>query len=207
MDGVLSDIHLFGATFAPLNWSYCNGATVSIAENQALYALMGTTFGGDGRITFGLPDLRGRTAVGTGSAPGLMPKMPGNMWGRETCTLSQSQMPAHNHFIVLRNGAPSSIGTKVKAHSGMGNQDNAGNGYWATSGTQSGPSSSLSPNSYSSSTDGTLMASDAVEIDMSSVANALETSTSGSNSYFEISQPSIAVNHIICMQGTFPSRN
>lgn len=206
MDGVLSDIHLFGATFTPLNWSYCDGGLVSISENQALYALMGTTFGGDGRITFGLPDLKGRTAVGTGSAPGLMPKMPGDKWGWETCTLSQSQMPIHSHSIELKEGV-SSIGTKVKAHSGMGNQDNAGNGYWATSGTQSGPSSSLSPNSYSSSIDGTLMASDAVEIDMSSVKNALEISTSGANSSFEISQPSIAVNHIICMQGTFPSRN
>lgn len=207
MDGVLSDIHLFGATFAPRYWSYCNGDYVSISEYQALYAVMGTTFGGDGRVTFALPDLRGRTAVGTGSGPGLIPKWSGMRWGCEICTLSQSQMPAHDHFIVLKNDAPSSIDTKIKAHSGMGNQDNAGNGYWATSGTQSGPSFTLSPNSYSSSSDGTLMASDAVEIDMYSVANALETSTSGANSSFGISQPSIAVNHIICMQGTFPSRN
>jgi len=98
-DPMIGEIRMFGGNFAPSGWAKCEGQLLSIAQNSALFSLLGTTYGGDGESTFGLPDLRGRVPLGSGSGPGLSSKTLGQKSGTETNTLSVGQMPSHNHSI------------------------------------------------------------------------------------------------------------
>lgn len=93
----VGEIRMFGFNFPPNNWAFCNGQLVAIASNTALFSLLGTNYGGDGRTTFGLPDLRGRTAMGPGQGPGLTDRFLGEASGTETVTLLATEMPAHTH--------------------------------------------------------------------------------------------------------------
>lgn len=95
----LGEIRMFAGNFAPTGWAFCQGQLLPIAQNQALFALLGTTYGGDGRTTFALPDLRGRVPVGFGQGPGLSYKDLGQQFGTETVTLTTAQMPAHSHTV------------------------------------------------------------------------------------------------------------
>lgn len=99
MDPTMAQIMMFGGNFAPQDWHFCDGSLISIAENSALFSLLGTTYGGDGWQTFALPDLRGRIPVGTGSGPGLPSVELGEHGGSETFTLTTNTMPAHNHTL------------------------------------------------------------------------------------------------------------
>jgi len=94
--------------FCPTGWLPCNGQLLEIAQNQALYSLLGTTYGGDGKNTFALPDLRGRVPLDQGQGPGLSPYELGQTGGQETVTLTQAQMPAHNHHLFASTGAATS---------------------------------------------------------------------------------------------------
>jgi microcystin-dependent protein len=94
---LLGQIGLFAGDFAPSGWAFCNGQILSIAQNQALFSILGTTYGGDGRVTFALPDLRGRLGVDFGQGPGLTNVDLGQMWGVGSVTLNQSQLAAHTH--------------------------------------------------------------------------------------------------------------
>src|ERR1700733_1721088 len=85
--------------FAPSTWALCNGQLLPINQNQALFSLLGTTYGGDGRVTFGLPNLQGRVPTHWGTGPGLTPHVIGEVSGSETVTLLTTQMPAQNHGI------------------------------------------------------------------------------------------------------------
>lgn len=96
-DPFLGEIKMFAGNFAPVGHSFCNGALQSIAQNTALFSLLGTFYGGDGQTTFALPDLRGRIPVGMGNGPLLTPKTLGESAGVEAVTLLATQMPAHNH--------------------------------------------------------------------------------------------------------------
>ena len=107
MDPAMASIIMFAADFSPKYWAYCNGALLQINQNQALFSLLGTTYGGNGITTFGLPDLRGRTPVGTGSGPGLSTISLGEVSGVNTLTLTTSQMPSHTHLATLSVGATS----------------------------------------------------------------------------------------------------
>lgn len=107
MEPFLGEIKMVGFNFAPTGYALCNGQIMSIAQNNALFALLGTTFGGNGQTTFGLPDYQGRTPVGMGNGPGLTPIQQGEIAGNETVTLLASQLPAHTHGMVVA-GAPSS---------------------------------------------------------------------------------------------------
>ncbi len=93
----LGMLAIFGFNFAPVGWAFCQGQLLPISENDALYALLGTTYGGDGQTTFGLPDLRGRLPVGMGQGPGLSNYSIGQAAGQENVTLSQAQLPSHTH--------------------------------------------------------------------------------------------------------------
>lgn len=101
MDGYIAQVMLFAGNFAPRNWAFCDGATISIAQNTALFSLIGTTYGGNGQTTFQLPDLRGRVAIGAtnSAAPGRSNYSLGQAGGSETITLTVNQMPAHNHVV------------------------------------------------------------------------------------------------------------
>jgi len=106
MDGVIGTIILFGGNFAPRNWAFCQGQLLSIAANTALFSILGTTYGGDGRTTFALPDLRGRVPLSAGQGPGLSNHTLGQQGGAETVTLQVTQIPAHNHTVapLAKNG-------------------------------------------------------------------------------------------------------
>lgn len=105
----IGSIVLFCGNFAPKGWATCDGQLLSIAQNSALFAILGTTFGGDGRTTFALPDLRGRVPLHPGSGPGLSAYTLGQVAGVESVTLQVPQLPAHNHTFATpcSDGAPS----------------------------------------------------------------------------------------------------
>lgn len=95
----IGEIMLFGGNFPPRGWAYCDGQLLSISQNSALFSLLGTIYGGDGRTTFALPDLRGRVPIHQGQGPGLTPRLLGSKGGTETNVLTIDQLPAHNHTI------------------------------------------------------------------------------------------------------------
>ncbi|MDJ0705572.1 MAG: tail fiber protein [Leptolyngbyaceae cyanobacterium MO_188.B28] len=99
----LAEIRIWANTFAPRGWSYCDGQILPIAQNTALFSLLGTTFGGDGRTTFGIPDLRGRGPLNIGGNSGQGPGLSNHSWGERsgaaTVTLTQANLPAHNHLL------------------------------------------------------------------------------------------------------------
>lgn len=96
----LGQLALVGFNFAPQGWALCQGQLLSIAQNSALFSLLGTTYGGDGVTTFALPDLRGRAALGFGQGPGLQNYTQGQTSGAESVTLIQQQIPAHSHSVA-----------------------------------------------------------------------------------------------------------
>lgn len=93
----IAEIRLFPYNFAPRGWAFCNGNLLPISQNTALFSLVGTTYGGDGRTTLGLPDLRNRTAMHAGRGPGLSPRLLGQKGGTATVTLTQQTMASHSH--------------------------------------------------------------------------------------------------------------
>ena len=103
----MGQIVLFAGTFAPKNWAFCSGQSLSIQQNAALFSILGTTYGGDGVQTFNLPDLRGRVAVSQGQGPGLSAYTLGQQSGQENVTLTVQQMPQHNHLVSVSNVAGS----------------------------------------------------------------------------------------------------
>jgi microcystin-dependent protein len=96
-DPFIAEIRMFAGTFAPRGWAFCNGQLLPINQNQALFSLVGTTYGGDGRTTFGLPNLQGRVPMHWGNGAGLSPRSLGEQAGAEAVTLAANQMPAHTH--------------------------------------------------------------------------------------------------------------
>ncbi len=116
----VGEIRMVGFNFAPVGWATCDGQLIPIAENDTLFTLIGTTYGGDGQSTFALPDLRGRLPVHAGQGPGLSNRIIGEISGTETVTLTIQQIPSHSHAAM--------------AQSGSGNQSSPSNGIWASSG-------------------------------------------------------------------------
>lgn len=105
MDQYLAEIRLFATNFAPKGWALCAGQTMPINQNQALFALLGTTYGGNGQTTFALPDLRGRALMHAGQAPGQAQRHTlGETGGAESVTLNAAQLPAHTHSVVAGAG-------------------------------------------------------------------------------------------------------
>ncbi len=101
----LGEIKMFAGNFAPRGFAFCDGQLVAVSQNSALFSLLGTTYGGDGRITFGLPDLRGRIPVHQGQGPGLTNRRIGSLDGAETATIAQAQLPSHTHQIRVSTAA------------------------------------------------------------------------------------------------------
>ncbi|MDD5327069.1 MAG: tail fiber protein [Phycisphaerae bacterium] len=116
-DPFLGEIMLVPYNYAPRDWAFCNGQLLSIAENPALFSLLGTTYGGDGHSTFGIPDLRGRVPIHAGTGLGLTNRRLGDRGGYEAVVLTVPQMPAHSH--------------NAQGYSGDGNQEGPGGNVWA----------------------------------------------------------------------------
>jgi microcystin-dependent protein len=104
----IGEISMFAGNFAPRGWAFCDGQLLAISSNTALFSLLGTTYGGDGRTTFALPDLRGRVPIHAGNGPGLSDYRLGQKGGTETTTLTVNQLPSHNHPIQASNSAANS---------------------------------------------------------------------------------------------------
>ncbi|MEJ2457306.1 MAG: tail fiber protein [Novosphingobium sp.] len=88
---------MFGGAYAPVHWAFCSGAVLSISGNEAVFSLLGTTYGGNGTTNFALPDMRCRVPMGQGTGPGLTPRALGQFGGLDTVTLTEDQIPSHSH--------------------------------------------------------------------------------------------------------------
>ena len=116
--GFIGEIRMFGGNFAPRTWALCEGQLLPISQNTALFSIIGTIYGGDGRTTFALPDLRGRVPIGPGTGPGLSTYREGQRSGSENVTLNTLQIPAHNHTGSLQVGAEGKGVTAVDTAAG-----------------------------------------------------------------------------------------
>ncbi|OAB81548.1 phage tail protein [Cochleicola gelatinilyticus] len=130
MEPFLGQIQAFGFNFAPRGWAKCEGQLLPISQNTALFSLLGTTYGGDGRTTFGLPDLRSRSIVGMGNGPGLDTITWGEKAGNYTTTLQTQNLPPHNHptFVNVNTspGSETNPTTFLSAHSGFSEEGSSG---------------------------------------------------------------------------------
>jgi microcystin-dependent protein len=114
----IAEVRIFAGNFAPRGWAFCNGQLLPISQNTALFSLVGTTYGGDGRSTFGLPDLQGRAAMHPGRGAGLTDRRLGEKGGTATETLSTAQSPPHSHSVFAFSDASS---VSPAADLGLGN--------------------------------------------------------------------------------------
>ncbi len=129
----IAQISMFGGNFAPRNWAFCSGQILSIAQNTALFSLLGTTYGGNGQTTFALPDLRGRVPIHPGQGPGLSNYSLGQVGGVENVTLISTQIPAHSHPVTTSTNASSGAATDTVPN---GNFLAEGNNYSSSSNAQ-----------------------------------------------------------------------
>lgn len=111
----IGEIRMFGGDFAPSGWAICDGQLLSIADDSALYALVGTTYGGDGVQTFGVPDLRGRLPIHQGTGQGLTPRVLGGVGGNETVTVTLAMLPTHAHAVFASTNAGTLDGPAANA--------------------------------------------------------------------------------------------
>ncbi len=180
MEGTMGEIRVFAGNFAPLNWAFCDGSSLAISNYDALYALIGTTYGGDGVTTFNIPNICSRIPVGTGQGPGLPCIILGQLGGSESTTMSVLQMPSHTH--------PSAAGAiNIPTYGAVD-----------TLGSPAGAELAGLPGAYSS-----LPADTFLKPQPSTVV----LKPTGDGAPFSIIQPYLAANYIICLQGIFPSRN
>jgi len=144
----LGQIMLFAGNFAPRGWALCNGQILSIAQNTALFSLLGTTYGGNGQTTFALPDLRGRVPNHAGQGPGLSNYVQGQVGGEESVTLNTNQIPPHTHTQPATNGLQSTNrpNNALPAEGGVYANESDGSAFHPTSSTGGGqPHDNLSP--------------------------------------------------------------
>jgi microcystin-dependent protein len=177
MDPFLGEIRLMGCAYAPRGWAFCNGQAMAINQNQALFSLLGTTYGGNGVTTFNLPDLRGRVALGIGQGPGLQNYVQGQMAGTENVTLTPAQMPQHIHPVT---GTIKSTETSSGASPAGFYPANSGITQYSTGASNA----SLAGGSLSGAS-----------------------GTTGGNQGHENHQPVMAMNYCIATVGIFPSRS
>jgi len=109
----VGQVTYFAGNFAPQGWAFCNGQLLSVSQNDALFSILGTTYGGDGRTTFGLPDMRGRILMHAGSGPGLTPRRIGEKGGSESITLNLTNLGTHTHTANLKASSGAADGTSA----------------------------------------------------------------------------------------------
>ena len=182
-DPFIAEIVMFGGNFAPRGWALCDGQLLPIAQNDALFSIVGTTYGGDGRTTFALPDLRGRSPKHPGDGPGLGNVRLGQRGGSEEHTLSTAEMPSHNHIHSHAFHAEAVAADKRGPKGRM----------FAISSMDDLIYKSPDPKNN------VVMAAE-------SISNNTEGTTGGGRS-FSIESPYLGVNFIIALQGVYPSRS
>jgi microcystin-dependent protein len=177
----IAEIRAFGFNFAPVYWALCNGQSLSIAQNEALFALIGTTYGGDGVTTFNLPNLQGSVPMHWGNGPGGFNTVIGEVQGSTTVTLTTAQTPQHNHTITVQEfpsgGDHTARTPKPNPNAWLSNS--APYGLWFDTG---------SPN-------------------LNAQFSQAALSPVGGSSPHENRQPYLAVNFCICLSGIYPSQN
>lgn len=183
MEPFIGQVIMFGGTFAPRGWALCDGQLLAISQNEALFSILGTTYGGDGRTTFGLPDLRGRAALHEGSGPGLSTRRLGQKGGAQAVTLNTNTMPSHNH------GATASGTVMVTEEDGTTNEV-AGNSL----------ANSTSGNVYTADAANATLHADTLNVNVNLAPNG------GSSSHNNM-PPFQCVHFIIALIGTYPSRS
>jgi microcystin-dependent protein len=179
MEGVIGFTTLFAGNFAPKNWAFCQGQTINIQSNTALYSLIGTFYGGNGTTNFKLPDLQGRAVVGVGQGPGLSDYLIGQVGGAEAVTVTVQQMPAHVHPVqvtITQNGA--SGATLASPADNTYGSDNSGTAYTSPANT------GLKP-----------------------FAGSITMQNAGLGTPVPTVNPYMALNYIICQYGVYPSRS
>lgn len=190
MEGSLGEVRLFAGNFAPRAWSYCNGQLMAIASNTALFSLIGNIYGGDGRTTFALPDTRSRVVLGAGHGAGLTQRDLGATGGEERVTLTASTMPSHYHILSSANLHATVV---PGANADSGTTDDPAGAVYAVHDTGA--------KVYGTTVDAA-MANSPVTI----TGNVTATNTGLGQSHTNI-MPVNTLAYIICIQGTFPSRN
>jgi microcystin-dependent protein len=181
MEPIIGQIMMFAGKFAPKGWAICDGKILPIREYAALFSIIGTTYGGDGRTSFALPDLRGRVPVHQGKGPGLTPRDMGEKGGLENEVLSVSQLPAHNH---QGNGT-------IRVN----NSDDKS--------THSNPEGKI----ISVLNNQTLGFADSHNATMQDNCVQVYTNVVGGSIPVDKIQPYLTVNFIIALEGTFPQRS
>ena len=190
MNPFIGEIAMFGGNFAPRNWAFCNGQLLAISQNTALFSILGTTYGGDGRTTFALPDLRGRAPIHAGRGPGLTQRNIGQRSGAEASVLNANNLPAHHHSLTV---ATSSVNVAIPASDGVANGNNPEETHLAES---------SSGNIY---TDGATNVTLKPFTATGTVGGV--TDNTGASTLFNNMQPWECVNYIIALFGSYPSRN
>ncbi|ARV15445.1 phage tail protein [Polaribacter sp. SA4-12] len=196
MDPMMASIMLFAGNFAPRGWAFCDGQLLPISQYSALFSLLGTTYGGDGRTTFGLPDLRGRAPIGPRNGPGLSDYRLGQKGGAEHITLNQTQMPSHTHAASAAD-----VTVEIKASSAEADLHTPAAGSFLAAGNEVNGRGTDPIQMYNSSTPDITLGGGSTTSSNVTIGNT------GGNLSHENRQPFIAINYIIAMQGIFPSRS
>ena len=173
-------IKMFGGNFAPRGWAFCDGQLLQVSSNTALFSILGTVYGGDGRVTFGLPDMRDRAPMHAGTGPGLMQRRLGEKAGTDNVTLSVATMPGHTHQLSA-HAVPADTDKDVPS---------------ATTSLGALTTGALIPDLYGADT-GAL-------VDM---ANEALLATTGAGAAHENRQPFQKIHFIIALTGVFPTPN
>jgi microcystin-dependent protein len=195
-DPFLGQIIQGGWNFAPRGWAFCNGSLMAISQNTALFSLLGTQYGGNGQTTFGLPDLRGRTMIGSGQGPGLAPYSNGEMAGTENTTLTLQSLPQHTHTATFASTASLNAST-TKATSQVPQ-----NGGPLGRGVDGDDNPNALPFIYCPANTATSVALGGLN-----VAGTVTVQPTGSGLPFSILSPFNTVTMVIALQGIFPSRS
>lgn len=184
--------------FAPVNWAFCAGQLTSISQNTALFALIGTTYGGNGVNTFALPDLRGRVAIGQGQGQGvgLTQRFMGEQGGTETVTLLSTNMPIHNHSLAGTTGTLNAVNIKATEQSPQA-------GAYLARPVDTAPNPDMVPKIYLPAAQG----DPAAKVPLAGVNVAGNTQIAGGSQPHDTMQPYLVLTPVICLFGIFPSRN
>jgi len=210
-DQYLGEIRMVGFNFAPINWALCNGQTLSISANNALFALLGTTYGGNGTTNFNLPDLQGRVPLHAGAGAGLPVYVQGQKAGLESINLTQQQLPMHTHtatFTPSGGGGTPSVNVTIQAGNQAALATTPSTPFLAaTSATNRIVTAGVGQ--YASSAGSSPPNLGGVSATLSGVSGGGGTVTNaqtGSGLPFSIEPPYLAVYFIIALTGIFPSR-